>query len=60
MSEPTRNINPSSKAPQITSLSIAFPMNFESQSHTPSNDPRRVTPAANDTTRPPHRHDAGE
>jgi|GEM_PF-3126061 len=60
MSESARNINPSSKAPQITSLSIAFPMNFESQAPVSSNNPRRVTPAANDTTRPPHRHDAGE
>jgi len=44
--------------PQITSLSTAFPMQFENEDSKNSEDPRRSKNP--DPTRKPHRHDAGE
>jgi hypothetical protein len=45
------------QAPQITSLSIAFPMHFESDAPQTRDEPRRNT---TEPARKPHRHDAGE
>ncbi|MBL4698861.1 MAG: hypothetical protein JKX70_08500 [Phycisphaerales bacterium] len=59
MSEAPRENNPSSSIPHMTSLSIAFPMNFES-ANPESNDPRRATTKATKANRAPHRHDAGK
>ncbi len=57
MPESVNPNNQAQRAPQITSLSTAFPMHFETPHPTPNEDPRR---AQNQTTRSPHRHDAGE
>jgi hypothetical protein len=51
---PANNAKP---IPQITALSTAFPMHFESTMPTPVNDARSMPSQAN---REPHRHDAGE
>lgn len=55
------NQRPAAKpAPQITSLSTAFPMHFESSEPVRNTSPR--TERSNNTAqaRSPHRHDAGE
>lgn len=59
MSDAARNINPTNPIPQITALSIAFPMNFESPTPDSPADPRRA-PAKPTDQRPTHRHDAGK
>lgn len=49
---------PAPRLPQITALSIAFPLSFE---HTGNDTPSgRQPPAKAAAPRPPHRHDAGE
>lgn len=57
MAEQVNAENQTPRAPQITSLSTAFPMHFETNNTRPGEDPRgdQVQP-----TRAPHRHDAGE
>ncbi|MCR9076783.1 MAG: hypothetical protein NXI07_12170 [bacterium] len=57
MAESVNPNNPSPRAPQITALSTAFPMHFETNTVRTDEDPRR---AQAQTTRTPHRHDAGE
>ncbi len=59
MPKSSRNTNPAPRQPHMTSLSIAFPMNFES-ANPESNDPRRASAKQNNTHRPPHQHDAGK
>ncbi len=59
MSQAPRDNNPSANIPDMTPLSIAFPMNFESFTPTPT-DPRRASTNTPTPKRPPHRHDAGE
>jgi len=59
MSQAPRNTDPSANIPQITALSTAFPMAFESPTPAPT-DPRRTSANQPDTPRPPHRHDAGK
>ncbi len=46
--------------PQITALSIAFPLNFESPEPTKQHGAQRANGAGDIPTRNPHRHDAGE
>jgi hypothetical protein len=60
MSDAPNNITPHSQIPQITALSIAFPLNFESTS--PDSPKRPTNPNATPAqpARPPRRHDAGE
>lgn len=57
---PSNTNNSSTPIPQITSLSIAFPLNFESPENETANDPRRASNSTQSKNRPPHRHDAGE
>lgn len=45
------------RAPQITALSTAFPMHFESD-EPKHREETRINPA--EPARKPHRHDAGE
>jgi hypothetical protein len=60
MNNASGNTNPSKNIPQITSLSIAFPMRFEeNKAQSPSRE-QSPNPAPKDSPRPPHRHDAGE
>ncbi len=59
MSDAARNINPNQPIPQITALSIAFPMNFESPTpdSSASKSPQSPPPPQ---PRPTHRHKACE
>lgn len=57
MAESVNPNNQSPRAPQITALSTAFPMHFETNTVRTNEDPRR---AQAQKTRTPHRHDAGE
>lgn len=59
MSNADHQSTPSSKIPDMTALSIAFPMNFESP--TPDSSASK-SPQSSPTPqpRPTHRHDAGE
>ncbi len=57
MSESINPANQTPRAPQMTALSTAFPMHFETSSSPKNEDPRRTH---TQTTRTPHRHDAGE
>lgn len=54
-----RNIKPSAQIPQITSLSTAFPLTFDSSKSDPAKDCPRSDEKAPSNNRPPHRHDAG-
>lgn len=49
--------NNAKSIPQITALSTAFPMHFESTCAKPGSD---ASSAAPQPVREPHRHDAGE
>lgn len=57
MSESFRNTNNAKPIPQITALSTAYPMHFESSSAKPANNTSAPAPQPG---REPHRHDAGE
>jgi len=58
MSEAAPNPTPHSQIPQITALSTAFPLDFESGI---SESPKPKTQSdQNPPSRVPHRHDAGE
>jgi len=59
MPESPRDANSAPRQPQMTSLSIAFPMNFES-ANPESNDPRGANAKPTGPNRAPHRHDAGK
>lgn len=59
MPQAPRDNNHANKFPHMTSLSIAFPMNFESPTPDPI-DPRRASTNTPTPKRPPHRHDAGK
>jgi len=60
MSDTPKNITPHAQIPQITALSIAFPLNFESTIPESSNPPTNPNATPAQPTRPPRRHDAGE
>lgn len=49
--------NNAKQIPQITALSTAYPMHFESSSPKPGSDSHIPAPQP---SREPHRHDAGE
>jgi hypothetical protein len=57
MPDPINTQDQSQRAPQVTALSTAYPMHFETTSVPSNEDPRRIQ---NQTTRAPHRHEAGE
>ncbi|MGV6813932.1 MAG: hypothetical protein ACWA5W_02850 [Phycisphaerales bacterium] len=59
MSDASRSTNRAANIPDMTALSIAFPMDFESPASAPS-DPKRTEGSKNKASRPPHRHDAGK
>ena len=60
MPQSANNSNPPANIPQMTPLSVAFPMTFESANPESTNDPRRASTNKNDPNRPAHRHDAGK
>ncbi len=57
MTDSVNNNAQPQRLPQITALSTAFPMHFETTNSQNTEDPRRNQ---SQTTRAPHRHDAGE
>ena len=59
MSDASRSTNRAANIPDMTALSIAFPMDFESPTQAPS-DPKRTDTTQNKASRPAHRHDAGK
>jgi hypothetical protein len=59
MSEPVQNTN-AKRSPQMTALSTAYPMQFESEGPKPAATPERIVGTDAPIAREPHRHDAGE
>lgn len=57
MSQPVNPQPQPERAPDMTALSTAFPMQFEPQSARPGED---AQPAQAHAQRAPHRHEAGE
>lgn len=57
MSDSFNQSQPARRAPQITALSTAFPLHFQSDEPKPREEAR---PNAAEPARKPHRHDAGE
>lgn len=64
MSQPVNPQPQPERAPDMTALSTAFPMQFEPQSARPGEDAQpaqaHAQPAQAHAQRAPHRHEAGE
>jgi len=60
MPQSQSNTNPPTNIPQMTPLSIAFPMTFEPANPKSTTDQAPPSIKISDPNRTPHRHDAGE